>query len=214
MTDLTTPVLEDADMNKFVSLLTRAADAIVAQSSMSQQIASFQSTVSSLQAEVDTLRSAKSSLENTVNELHQLKAVHDATLNELQASSNNLYHANEQITQLTDLLESTRKERDEHHFALLQANDDLHSINARHAKLKALLIGDPVQTQAQSIPITESVPTPPYISPPAMQAINDPVPLITPAPTKPWWDVPIRDENPSDPKPITDDDFHSPDKPF
>ena len=212
MTDLTTPVLEDADMNKFVSLLTRAADAIVAQSTMAKQVAEYQSYLSSLHAEIDTLRSAKSILENTVSELYDVKH----SLSEVQARLDARNRENEdylhQIAQLTDSLESTRKERDEHHFALLQANDDLHSINARHAKLKALLIGDPVQTQAQSIPITESVPTPPYISPPAMQAINDPTPLITPAPTKPWWDVPIRDE--PAPTPITDDDFHSADKPF
>ena len=223
MTDLTTPVSEDADMSKFVSLFRRAADAIVAQSTMQQQINDFTGTVSALQAEVDTLRSAKTSLENTVSELYDVKAQLAKALDQQALDTRTIQGEQNQVAQLTDELERCRKERDEHHFALLQANDDLNSINARHAKLKALLVGEAndAVTKAIQVPIVEHVP-PTYVypeptpTPPPVQQTSDPVPLVEPTPAKPWWDKPDAlstpftepYKEPEAPKPV------EPDKPY
>lgn len=141
------PVASEEDMSQLSALFQRAANAVVAASTLPQQIAALTTEVNEHKKVVERLQASNDAQFNTINELREARnaalfsaegykrdwATANAQIEGLQSRAAS---AETTIAQLNDELERTRKERDEYGLAHMQALDDLKAVRDKLGQVK------------------------------------------------------------------------------
>jgi chromosome segregation ATPase len=187
---------EDADMSKVREVFDRAINALVNASTLARQVDELATKLSTLQNQVEHYVRQNSWLEES---LTRVRAERDESIRKLNQITTEVDYerakvetlgvaksvADNTIAQLTDELERTRKERDEHHFNSLELQDKLQAFSVKMDEIKAFAKGL----------ISEVAPTPSAPIEPSADPMTEPKPdaMQVPVregitPPKPWWE--------------------------
>lgn len=183
------PVASEEDMSQLSALFQRAANAVVAASTLPQQIAALTTEVNEHKQVVERLQASNDAQFKTINELRDDRDTSREAYIHLSADMKTLKAENEGLTsraasaettiaQLNDELERTRKERDQYGLDHMQALDDLKAVRDKLGQVKDRfkeLLADPGEYKSdEAAPL--DIPKQDYHAP------GDDISTILPAP--------------------------------